>query len=415
MNPLAVIDVETTGLNPYRHDRVVEVAVVLLVPEDGIQAELTTLVNPGRDVGPTSIHGLTASDLFDAPRFADIAADLAELLRPSAALIGHNVRFDVSFLQSEYKRIGIDMPLYATFDTMVLAGGGSLSTCCAEHGISFDGATHHALHDARAAAHLLQKMLLQNPHLLGQCASCHSPVWPTFPPPYGRLLPRERIKSVTPAVPSYIQRLTERLSRGSADSSLPEGEVAYRGLLWRILEDGRVDESESESLVDLATNWGISFDRVNAIHLDYLLRLVRAAWADRHISDGERRELQLAARLLGFGTPTDEQLLDLLKLQETKPIVDTLSIPGEDWIGKTVCFTGECNCSIGGQIISRELAEQMAVSKGLEVRSAVTKKLEVLVVADPNTQSSKARQAQKYGIRIVHEPAFWRALGIVVD
>ena len=43
MHPLAVIDVETTGLNPYRHDRVVEVAVVLLVPEQGIQAEITTL------------------------------------------------------------------------------------------------------------------------------------------------------------------------------------------------------------------------------------------------------------------------------------------------------------------------------------------------------------------------------------
>ena len=72
MNPLAVIDVETTGLNPYPHDRVIEVAVVLMTPEHGIQAELTTLVNPDRDVGSSSIHGLTASDLVSAPCFATL-------------------------------------------------------------------------------------------------------------------------------------------------------------------------------------------------------------------------------------------------------------------------------------------------------------------------------------------------------
>ncbi len=93
MNPLAVIDVETTGPNPHAMIGWVEVAVVLMVPGRGFMQEMTTLVNPERDVGPTSIHGLTASDLLDAPRFADIAANLTELLCASAALVGHNVRF----------------------------------------------------------------------------------------------------------------------------------------------------------------------------------------------------------------------------------------------------------------------------------------------------------------------------------
>lgn len=78
MKPLAVIDVETTGLNPYRFDRVVEVAVVLVGPGQGISAELTTLVNPERDIGPTSVHGLTASDIINAPRFAQIAGHLGK-------------------------------------------------------------------------------------------------------------------------------------------------------------------------------------------------------------------------------------------------------------------------------------------------------------------------------------------------
>jgi DNA polymerase-3 subunit epsilon len=46
---------------------------------------------------------------------------------------------------------------------------------------------------------------------------------------------------------------------------------------------------------------------------------------------------------------------------------------------------------------------------------SVTKELDLLVVADPNTQSGKAKKARKYGTRIVHEPVFWRSLGIAVD
>ena len=415
MKPLAVIDVETTGLNPYRHDRVVEVAAVLMLPVEGIQTELTTLVNPERDVGPTSIHGLSASDLINAPCFAEIAAPLVEVLRSSGVLVGHNVRFDVSFLQSEYKRIDVEMPLYTTLDTMALAGGGTLSACCAEHGVKYDGRTHAALHDARAAACLLQKMLVRDPNLLIECASCNPPTWPSLQTPGGRLLSRESVLRPTAAVPSYVQRLAGRLSVGSADASHPEGERDYRALLWRALEDGRIEESESESLVGVATHWGLPFKRVEAIHLGYLSELAKAAWADRHITDTERREIQIAAQLLGFGRLTEEQLQNLLRSCEIGVRVDTAATGGEEWTGKSVCFTGECACFIHGQIISREMAEQFAAEKGLRVMPSVTKELDLLIVADSNTQSGKAKKARKYGIRIVHEPVFWRSLGIAVD
>ena len=44
----------------------------------------------------------------------------------------------------------------------------------------------------------------------------------------------------------------------------------------------------------------------------------------------------------------------------------------------------------------------------------MTKKLDLLVVADPLTQSGKAKKARQYGIRIMHKPVFWRALGLEV-
>ena len=167
--------------------------------------------------------------------------------------------------------------------------------------------------------------------------------------------------------------------------------------------------------MDLATHWGLSFDRVKVIHLDYLLPLAQAAWADRCITDTERREIQSVARLLGFETLSNEQLSDLLHTLESSSVAEACPTAADDWTGKTVCFTGECGCCIRGQLISRERAEQLAAAKGLRVLPSVTKKLDLLVVADPNTQSGNAKKARKYGIRIMHELVFWRSLGIPVD
>ena len=58
------------------------------------------------------------------------------------------------------------------------------------------------------------------------------------------------------------------------------------------------------------------------------------------------------------------------------------------------------------------MAEQLAADAGLRVMERVTKKLDMLVVADPASQSGKAKKAREYGIRILAEPVFWRLLGL---
>jgi DNA polymerase-3 subunit epsilon len=65
--------------------------------------------------------------------------------------------------------------------------------------------------------------------------------------------------------------------------------------------------------------------------------------------------------------------------------------------------------------ISREMAERLAEERGLVVAETVTKQLDILVVADPYTESGKAKIARKYGTRIMHEPVFWQAIGVMVD
>ena len=76
MATLAVVDVETTGFG--RFDRIVEVAVVVMDQDDcRVLAEFDTLINPLRDVGPTEIHGITATMVEAAPTFGEIGNNVA--------------------------------------------------------------------------------------------------------------------------------------------------------------------------------------------------------------------------------------------------------------------------------------------------------------------------------------------------
>ena len=110
MSQIAVVDVETTGLFPRRHDRIVEIAVVVLNQDGDTEREYQTLVNPERDMGPTAIHGISAGEVLHAPKFAEIAGDILEFLNGVHVLVGHNVRFDRDFLASEFRRIDVTLP-----------------------------------------------------------------------------------------------------------------------------------------------------------------------------------------------------------------------------------------------------------------------------------------------------------------
>src|SRR5215467_5042461 len=71
--PLAVIDLETTGLD-FARDRIVEIAVLKIMP-DGNEHEKQTLVNPGIPIPQraTELNGITNEDVKVAPAFSQIA------------------------------------------------------------------------------------------------------------------------------------------------------------------------------------------------------------------------------------------------------------------------------------------------------------------------------------------------------
>ena len=73
-----IFDVETTGLFASHHHRVVELAAIRIGDNGEIVDEFVSLFNPLRDIGPTSIHGLVAADIIDAPQFHELAGEIAE-------------------------------------------------------------------------------------------------------------------------------------------------------------------------------------------------------------------------------------------------------------------------------------------------------------------------------------------------
>jgi len=161
----AVVDLETTGLSP-RHERIVEVAVVVLDAAGVERDAYCTLVDPGRGPGPTHVHGITAGMLTGAPTFAEVHPHVAELLS-GRVVIGHNVdRFDLAFLLAECRRLGDDVVPEAvtTLDTLRLAqayldlpGKARLVDCCDRYLLTWDD-HHSALGDARVTAALFRAM-----------------------------------------------------------------------------------------------------------------------------------------------------------------------------------------------------------------------------------------------------------------
>jgi len=97
-----VLDTETTGLEPERGHRIIELAGVELVNRRFTGNNFHRYFNPGREseAGALEVHGLTAEFLSDKPKFGDVAAELLDYVN-GAELIIHNSAFDVAFLNRE--------------------------------------------------------------------------------------------------------------------------------------------------------------------------------------------------------------------------------------------------------------------------------------------------------------------------
>jgi DNA polymerase-3 subunit epsilon len=161
--PLVFLDLETTGLEMAAGHRVAEVAL-LRVWGGREEGRLESVVNPGRPLDPAAaaVNGLSDATLAVAPPFG-LLAPAVERLAAGAVLVGHNVRFDMAFLQLELAAAGRPPLANPSLDTLALArrllrrASYSLAALAADLGLP--APTHRALDDVLATRALFTHLV----------------------------------------------------------------------------------------------------------------------------------------------------------------------------------------------------------------------------------------------------------------
>lgn len=171
-NGFAVFDLETTGLNPKRGDRIVQIAVNIVDKNFNIVEKWDSYINPERQMGSTRIHGITSEKVQDAPTFKEIAPKILEVFK-NKTLVAHNYKFDGGFLETEFNKIGqsfkhAEKPHFCTKENAILWLPQiilhTLSNCAKKYKIEFEGKPHNAKVDTEVTAKLLQHYLNDNPN-----------------------------------------------------------------------------------------------------------------------------------------------------------------------------------------------------------------------------------------------------------
>ena len=107
-NRQLIMDTETTGLDPLKGDRVIEVGIIEMIDRKFTGEKLHVYINPqrGMDEEVIRIHGISEAFLTDKPTFDQVAQSLYEFM-DGAELIAHNATFDMNFLNMEFAKVGI--------------------------------------------------------------------------------------------------------------------------------------------------------------------------------------------------------------------------------------------------------------------------------------------------------------------
>jgi len=156
-----VLDTETTGLDPLRGDRLVEVGCVELFNRMPTGQTFHRYMNPEREMSADAfaVHGLSTQFLADKPFFHEVVDEFLEFIG-DAPLVIHNASFDISFINAELDRIKRQPILRERLvDTLLLARrkhpgvSNRLDDLCSRYAIDNSHRTKHgALLDAELLA-----------------------------------------------------------------------------------------------------------------------------------------------------------------------------------------------------------------------------------------------------------------------
>ena len=162
-----ILDTETTGLDPAKGHRIIEIGCVELLNAIPTGETFHVYIDPERDIPEEAfrVHGLSAEFLAGKPVFAKIAGDFLTFAG-DAKIIAHNAEFDLRFLNAELALLDIE-PIAGdrVIDTLALArrkfpgAANSLDALCVRYGIDTSRRTKHgALLDAEILAEVYAEL-----------------------------------------------------------------------------------------------------------------------------------------------------------------------------------------------------------------------------------------------------------------
>lgn len=156
-----VLDTETTGLDPFTGDRIVEIGAVELLNHVQTGQTYHQYINPKRDMpdGAFAVHGLSAEFLSDKPVFEAVGRAFLDFIG-DAKLVIHNASFDMKFLNAELEWANMPtLPMAQAVDTLDIArrrfpgAQNTLDALCRRFGIDNSNRTKHgALLDSELLA-----------------------------------------------------------------------------------------------------------------------------------------------------------------------------------------------------------------------------------------------------------------------
>jgi len=161
----AIIDIETTGGNPYR-DRITEIAIFVHNGEKVVD-QFHSLVNPERRIPPfiSRMTGISDEMVASAPKFYEIARELVRITE-NMIFVAHNASFDYNFIKSEFKSLGYHYQreclctVKLSRKTFPGKSSYSLGKLCRELDIELEN-RHRAAGDAKATVTLFERILSQ--------------------------------------------------------------------------------------------------------------------------------------------------------------------------------------------------------------------------------------------------------------
>ena len=164
----AVVDLETTGFDPQK-DRIVQMAAVLVNGRGEVVDTFDTVVKPESpeeyEHGAEHVHGISRQMVENGMPLSKALSRIWSLT-DGRVFTAHNARFDISFLEAESNRVGINRVVNDFVDTLALARRvdidrtrkHSLQALCEHYGITVERA-HEAMSDAKATASVLVKLI----------------------------------------------------------------------------------------------------------------------------------------------------------------------------------------------------------------------------------------------------------------